>query len=376
MNGITMREVIPAGIRQRTGETVKKSGIGTDKASEIKSNITETDRTEFAVTTELSAEAKLREDAEKLLAELAGRYKDIHITVGGQKTGDDITKIAAALGRGTHLLISEEFLKRMCGSEEEFQKCGKILEEVMKKLWGQEKEAANGAFVGKSEAVFWSAGQTHGNANEGQAGAAADPYPTSGITNIKQNEKMKIKSNFRCNVARRYSKMAGANSKDQIHTLMSEVRRDIMNLRMASAFGDREEQLKANRIIRSLDKLLTRGGRKIRRLNKEELVAARERKAERERERQESLRASLELKKRKNARLGEDKALIMEGLSEQARLNGCRYYQRARDAYLLESRLTGAPPYSFGLSGIGEGCGITGGEIAAADVSVTDTMSF
>lgn len=376
MNGIQMLDSKPINAWQRTGETGIKIEGETVSPTELISKVPRTDQTEFSAVNGQNQEVRRREEAERILAELAKRYPKIHVSVGDEKTGDDIAKLAAALGKGNHFLVSEEFLKRMCSSEEEFQKCREALEEIVKKLSGQSKEGANGVFVGKSEAVFWSVGQDRFQDTGSQQSVLTNPESIGlPAPDLKQKDALKVKATLQCNVSRRYVRMAGANSKNQVQAVMSDVRRDIVNLRMASSFGDREDQLKANRVIRSLNKLLTRGGRKIKCLNREETVAARERKAERERELEEKLRAAVELKKRKNARVGGDKALLMEGMTEQARIRGCRYYQRARDAY-LESSLTYTPNFSFGASAGGVDTGSLGGKIESSDVVISDTMSF
>ena len=67
------------------------------------------------------------------------------------------------------------------------------------------------------------------------------------------------------NVSDQYRKMASARSSGQVQQVMGDIQRNIVRLKMASVYGDDEQRVKANRAVRSLQKLLGSSARKRRR---------------------------------------------------------------------------------------------------------------
>ena len=97
--------------------------------------------------------------------------------------------------------------------------------------------------------------------------------------------------------------------------------------------GDDEQRVKANRAVRSLQKLLGRGGRKVRRLNREKLKQCAKKKALEQNEEKKSRKLELELKRMRSARKGSDHALVKEGMADEAYIRGYRRYRGIRDDY-------------------------------------------
>lgn len=73
-------------------------------------------------------------------------------------------------------------------------------------------------------------------------------------------------------VAGCYTRLATASTKGQVQDVMLTAWRSISELRMTSCFGEDEDCAKARVVIASMQKLLQRGNRKIRRLNEEDAV--------------------------------------------------------------------------------------------------------
>lgn len=114
-------------------------------------------------------------------------------------------------------------------------------------------------------------------------------------------------------VAGCYTRLATASTKGQVQNVMSTARQSISELRMASCFGEDEDRAKARAAIASMQKLLQRGNRKIRRLNEEEIVKMRRRQAEKAEERRKELALRMELKRMRSKRLSADSSIRAEG---------------------------------------------------------------
>lgn len=125
--------------------------------------------------------------------------------------------------------------------------------------------------------------------------------------------KFKASSPPSYSVAGCYTRLATASTKAQVWDVMATARRSISELRMTSCFGEEEDRAKARAAIVSMQKLLHRGNRKIRRLNEEEIVKLRSRRAERAEERREELALKIELKRMKAKRLSADSSIRAEG---------------------------------------------------------------
>ena len=156
--------------------------------------------------------------------------------------------------------------------------------------------------------------------------------------------------------------------------MLGDVHRSIGNLRLAACFGDEEERTKADRAIRSLQKLLARGSRKIRRLERESSLKLQKKHAEKARKEKKVLQIRLEMKKRRAARYGADYSLVREGLADTCYILGTgkhRSWEEERAAQELP-----------GVGGIGSGIGSMGGDgggegsIDASDVVISDGGSF
>ena len=117
-------------------------------------------------------------------------------------------------------------------------------------------------------------------------------------------------------VAGCYTRLAAASNKAQVWDVMATARRSISELRMTSCFEEEEDRAKARAAIASVQKLLHRGNRKIRRLNEEEIVKLRRKRAEKAEERREELALRIELKRMKLKRLSADSSIQAEGEQE------------------------------------------------------------
>lgn len=310
---------------------------------------------------------------------LSKDYPDITILLKKQGGTQDIRQMAAELGRGTYLVVDQEFLERMAGSQKDYEACKTALTEALRRLSaGGDGMAARGTYLGGTRAVSWYVPeQTQTDAAKKMAEAlkknltASSKSPETEIQNPSEND-------FRKRVHVSYSSMnhfsglARAGSRGEVKKVMSDVHRSISNLRLAAVYGDEKERVKAGRAMRSLQKLLARGSKKIRRLEQEELLGVRKKHADRARKEKQVRQIKLELKKRRSARKGADYRLIREGLSDQYMILGDR---RNRKDY--EPRLPGENADLYGAGFTDIGAGMPGGmEFTASEVVVSAEMTF
>ena len=332
----------------------------------------------------------LKAHALRLIEELKQRYPGITIWVAEE---GDRANLAAGLGEGLHLVISREFLDRMQGSRDGFDTCSRVLAQKVSELaakagneasWGGAGHgAAMGVFLGKDYSWSWAAAAREHD-------PSADKRPFEDMLAADQAKVMgdmmggssgntgavRVICRKSYNVSDQYRKMASARSSGQVQQVMGDIQRNIVRLKMASVYGDDEQRVKANRAVRSLQKLLGRGGRKIRRLNREKLKQCAKKKALERNEEKKSRKLELELKRMRSARKGSDHALVKEGMADEAYIRGYRRYRGIGDDYgpVPMAGEIGVPVMPGGMDVCG--AGETGGGINPGDVVVSGESTF
>ena len=332
----------------------------------------------------------LKAHALRLIEELKQRYPGITIWVAEE---GDRANLAAGLGEGLHLVISREFLDRMQGSRDGFDTCSRVLAQKVSELaakagneasWGGAGHgAAMGGFLGKDYSWSWAAAAREHD-------PSADKRPFEDMLAADQAKVMgdmmggssgntgavRVICRKSYNVSDQYRKMASARSSGQVQQVMGDIQRNIVRLKMASVYGDDEQRVKANRAVRSLQKLLGRGGRKIRRLNREKLKQCAKKKALERNEEKKSRKLELELKRMRSARKGSDHALVKEGMADEAYIRGYRRYRGIGDDYgpVPMAGEIGVPVMPGGMDVCG--AGETGGGINPGDVVVSGESTF
>ena len=166
--------------------------------------------------------------------------------------------------------------------------------------------------------------------------------------------------------------MARANSKGEVRKVMGDVHRSIANLRLVAFYGDEKERIKARTAMRSLQKLLVRGNRKIKKLNQEEIMDVREKKAKRAGKERKVRAVKLEIKKMRSARKRVDHNLVREGISDAYWILGIR---RDRKDQALDRLCGSLDPYAGQMTDVGAGMG-AGGGFTSADVVVSEGVGF
>lgn len=333
-----------------------------------------------------------------VLDRLKEQYPGVGIVIDQGRVDRDIAGLAAGLGMGTHLVISQKFIERLGSSTEEFAKCSSILTGIAKQLAGQGGNGrqpggrngspgasgpviASGAYVGESGASFWTAEKKTEvkDAEAKKAGQAVKPFALDMLPKKKETSDSRLSKTPSISVSGHYARLAGARTKGQVQAVLADVQKSIGDLRMAAISGEEEERIKANRALRSLNKLLARGNRKINRLNQEQLAAIREKRAEREQEEQRAAQARQEKKRLQTGRIRSDYALEKEGREDEANIRGYKQYRQVKvyDEKALSpaevEQIKVPQTGDFDMSKMAERAG---DGLKAADVTVSGTISF
>lgn len=332
---------------------------------------------------------------QSVLESLRKQYSSLNIIIDNGSRDGNIAGSAADLGTGKHLVISRDFLTRMGSSAREFSKCSSILSGIAMKvdrlgsgLAANSAITAAGAYVEESGTSFWTAENNPAVPDVGSlvSGLSKPADKDTGTSADKDEMFCKRKSKVpSLSVSRNYSRLAGARTKGQVQAVMADVQRVMGNLRQIAVSGENEERVKANRALRSLNKLLSRGSRKISRISREQLISMRSKRAQKQQEELKAEQAGQERKRLQIGRMGSDYALVREGKADGAYIRGYRYYRRTAGSYGdTEKNIYPADIGSVGISSAGTGdagemsgmAGIGGGEITAVDVTVFGEISF
>lgn len=323
----------------------------------------------------------LRKAVIEELATLQKDFSKVHIVIGTGMDQDNLAATAAGLGKGKHLIISAEWLEQMGTDAESLEKGKEVLRQVLTQL-SKDSEGllSQGAYIGEEEVRMW-AGKNPVSGQEEKDDPFAEEKRvieqmkkmTEEMKAAKNKSRIKVSSSA-FSVSGLYARMAGANSKGQVQSAMGEARRSMASLRMVASLGSQKEQAKARSAISSIQKLLARGSRKIRRLNEEELTKI-EKKKETEKKKAEKLK--VELQKKRNARKIADRGIAMEG--HLADVNHAFQFRNRdeEERYLNYSPYAAESDISMPVDTIAAGAGadISGG-IAASDIVVSEAVPF
>lgn len=254
--------------------------------------------------------------AQETLELLQQSYPNITILISENLKDGTLPHTAAALGSGTHLILSEDFLTEMGLNQANFEKYRGILGDILKELSDSSAHSdGNGAYLTKDSKTFWTANHS-------------DTLPQSPDSTLPFERESAPQKDYRIRtktvytVSGAYAKLAGARNKLQVNTAMNDARRNIGSLRLSASYGDEDERKKARAAISSYNKLLLRGNQKLRRLNREEILHLQKKRAVKEENRQKAMQIKAELARKRAARNASDSAIAQEGRMEDAN----RYY--------------------------------------------------
>lgn len=302
-------------------------------------------------------------ETQQLIDNLRQSFPKIGILFSDNLSRTDLSRLAAALGEGSHLILSEDFLEKMSSGKDGFEAGKKALIDALQSLSRQPAKIGKGAYLSGGKSLYWNLSVPEEIPEETKPDWQQEAERiTSMLERMKemqqqQKDAKKKQKDFRKQTsaedyqsAGSYARLASAGSKAQVQWVMSETRRKISNLRMAAALGDSEDKAKAQAAIRAHQTLLMRGGRKIRRLTEEELTQARKRRAEKNEEYEKALHLKIELNKQRSKRKTADYMIAEEGklydLNHGVFSSRKRHSYSPADAASPAGTIPAAPPES------------------------------
>lgn len=315
------------------------------------------------------------DDITNLLWKLRNENPDVTILVQEREEEVNLKQLAARLGKGRFVVVTRDFLDRMKLNTDEFEHCKNILTDTIHKIarTGDELVSAGTWLDGKTKKE-WSVSAGRESAAELNKNCSLFNSMAKAGSGMSAETLYRKSNPVSYRTSGQYASLARAGSKAEVQKVLGDVHRSISSLSLIVSLGDEKESIKARKAISSLKKLLSRGRKKISRLEKEEALNCRKKKAERNRKEKEVLKIRLEMKKKRAARYGADARLKQEGISDtyyiMSGVKSRRYEEKYRDSYVDGAGIPGNDPGVTGPVGGGE----TG--FSASDVVVSDGGSF
>ena len=304
------------------------------------------------------ASTSLEVRTEKLLEQLKKNFPGLSFEIVPDSDLDNLKETAASLGRGNHLLISESFLKRMGSSEKDFQACKSML--LASTLLLAENKAS-GVFLSEKQATSWTI-------KEKEKEAAKDPETGTlakmleSLKEAQNNSKIKVSSNVSYETGELYRKLARAGDKVLVQSVVSETYQNMGALRLIACMGEDKERAKAQKAIRSLEKLVARSRQKMRQLDKEELLKLKRKRAIKRQEEAKLKEIQQELKKLQTKKARLNKKLLEEGDAADREIQRLKQHL----AYADNNQLFSAASAPI-EAGIGADFAVSEGTIVSAD---------
>lgn len=317
---------------------------------------------------------------EAVLDYLQGLKKDypgVTILIQDREDTGDLKQLAASLGKGRFLVVTTEFLERMGLDEREYERCKAELKNMAD--WLALKGNTNvseGGYLDAEDKKTWVVPATGKQSSGQNMKFSGTGSLLPGLENGVRKSEIDVRKHISVSYATssHYGSLARAGTKGEVQKVLGDVHRSIGNLRLASCFGSEEERVKAGRAIRSLQKLLARGNKKIKRLDQESNLKLKEKHAEKERKEKKVLQIRLEMKKRRAARYRADYGLVQEGHADSFYILGAGKH-RTWEEERAEKEIQGMGAMGDGFSSPGlEGGGAV--SFDASDVVISDGGSF
>lgn len=304
----------------------------------------------------------------QLLDDLRKQYPKVEIWVddAGFYEKDFLEQ---AMGNGIILVISDEFMNALKnGSKDDFEKKSEILTNILKRLSAQGKQGVTvGAYVEENKAIFWKASDKKDPSNilaQHQQQADINKYLEKKDSN-KNDFKIKVNP-ASYNVASIYAKLAHARSKSAVQQVVQQAHRHISAIQLASVYGDDKQRMQARAALRSYNKLLLRGNRKIRQLSEVSLTEIKRKRAMEQQEEKKAEHLKEELRRKRTSGKIRDGALVKEGQLEELQIPGydgskskySKEYDDLYTPYIPEMPISGATDILPGGIDAGSGAGI------------------
>lgn len=365
-----------------TGSVSMDAKVHTEKKEPVKTGLKKADDSAssydvVSISQDGSHSSDLSHSVQKMLDNLQQLYPNIQITYSKETGMQSLEELAAAAGKGYHAIISQGFLDRMSSNREEFFRCSQILSEVLSRLNSNPAVGGTsaGVYLDKDKASFWQVASE--NVDYQSAINQVDSQSTSLLERLQSMSQDKNTSNHlykagtskNYDVASVYAKVARATSKAGVRAAMSSARHKIVSLQMAASFGDPRDVVKARAAVRSLNKLLMRGERKIKKLDKEQLLTVRKKRAQAKEEARKARELEREQESHKRKRKAGDHTIMEEGRRDK------RYIDSRGNTYGNCTPLITSTDPAVNIQAMGSP-GVAESGISSSNVVVSAEVSF
>ncbi len=277
---------------------------------------------------------EMKKQAEELFGEFLDRlqkvYPELRIVISDGKAGNDYNLLSQTLrdmGDEYVLLLSRDFMESLGADEGSYRLRAQAVLEAVKRLGSYQQGAA--VWMGEDTAAFLVRQPDKKKESTDwikEWAQRQEKHLSDMLPSPSEQELMKSRalSSAYYQTATAYSRLARAKTKTAAQSVVTEIRQSVSTLKLVAAYGDDKLRAKAKRAMKSLEKLILRANRKMRRFDEERLTDARKERAQEKRQKEREMQAELELKRRKTSRATGDGAILTEGRLNNVNIPGRR----------------------------------------------------
>lgn len=231
---------------------------------------------------------------------------------------NDIASYAAAAGSGLHLTLSESFLEAMGRDEESFQAGVLLIHDALGQLAGKVGQKLSegrpvigaGIVINENGVSTWTSSPPKDERVE-ELKRMIEQLEESRKRMLEKMRKQQKKT-IDANPRELMTRLVRAEVQQSARDVLIATNHKIFTLRIAAAAGDQYDQNKVRAALSNLQRVANRARAKIRRLDEEQTIRSREKRAQHERELKKMRELRAELYKRKSKRRNREYAQLFE----------------------------------------------------------------
>nr|WP_297176305.1 hypothetical protein [uncultured Agathobaculum sp.] len=288
----------------------------------------------------------------QVLQSLQDSFPDVEIVLGSAPDEDALRQMAATLGGGKHLVLDPSFLAQMAQGPEAFEQGCETLMRLLRTLHATD---ISGVYVTADKAQTWQYFEKSPHYEELERAQRLLRWFHELNQPKEEKQPLIVTPPQFYSTKGKYNRLARAQSVGQVNLLVSDINSTIDSLQ-GEAMGSGENAAKARRAIRSLRALLVRASRKISRLQAEQLLSAKKKRAEREQKQEEARRLRQQQKDQRTKRRRADAQTATGGIV-QTPTQSKRWKNNAYDEFAAVA----APACPLPTVSVGEGGGAAEG---------------
>ncbi len=254
-----------------------------------------------------------------LLEKLQSRYDNVNFLVVSDSVMQNRPMLAASLGTGRHLVMTESFLTRMAGDSESFLRGQLLLEQAAGQLAVQKDNMSGiGVFLEQNKLTFWSTVPLKEKDKDSTASMLSEMAKQSAKPNKLASMLQNSKNKFLYRSAMTaYRRISAAGSESSVRGAMAGARQKRAALLSLMRTGTQAEKQQARNAIAHLDQAILSGSKKIKNLRQEDEMNRKKRRLEVKKQ-QAQLKSKREKARLERMRSELKKTKILHRLSEHA----------------------------------------------------------